>query len=122
MPTPPPLTATLVDGLLQIRIFVLRHLSLPRSKRSRKEYIAASPSESDEDRYHALRYRAYPWYVKANTSSRFKAWVKGQSPPGPRFQGKGYKILELGPNDMKGKGEDEMAKMAREIRVTRGME
>lgn len=120
MPAPSPLIVALVEVLVQLRRFMLRHLALPRSPRRSKHYIASGPSKLDSERYHALRYRGFPWYIAPVSSISLKARLKDQPPPGPLYRSDGYKILELGPDELQGKGELEMAQMARSIREARG--
>lgn len=122
MPTPSSLTVALGGGLLRTRKSLLRHLALPRSQRSGKIYISSSASASDSDRYPALRYRAFPWYIPSTRSARLKAWLKGDPQPGPQFYDCGYKLLELGPDELRGKGEAEMAEMIGSICSARGVE
>lgn len=122
MPTPSSLTSALVRGLLAWRKLLLRHLTLPRTQQSRKIYIVSSPSALDSGRYPALRYRAFPWYIPSTAATRRKAKLKGHPEPGPEFYDSGYKILELGPDELQGKGEAEMAHMIKSIRRARGVE
>ncbi len=122
MPAPPPIIVVLVNTFFRIRKFLLQYLALPRSHGSRKMYIATYPSSSSPDHYHALRYRAFPWYVESTTSKKMKAWLKGSPLPGPMFHDQGYKILDLGPDELRGEGYAAMREMEGSIRVARGVE
>ena len=46
--------------------------------------------------------------------------MKGHPQPGPRFYDSGYKILELGPDGLKGKGDAEMVAMVGSVLDARG--
>ncbi|KAL6708922.1 hypothetical protein ACN47E_002329 [Coniothyrium glycines] len=120
MPKPSSLTVALIRGLIRTRKFFIRYLALPRSPRSSKIYIASAPLAPHLNRYPALRYRAFPWYIPSTASSRWKAWLRGHPQPGPEFRDRGYAILELGPDELQGKGDAEMADMIRLTRDARG--
>jgi hypothetical protein len=119
MPAPPRVVTYLVRGLVKVRRFVLRYLALPRSLRSRKAYIAPSLSGADDQHYHALRSRAFPWYIASTPENKLKAQRKGRPQPGPQYHDGGYKLLELGPDELQGKGKVEMAEMARSTKISR---
>jgi hypothetical protein len=119
MSAPSPVIAALLRNLFKTRRFILRYLALPRSPRSRKLYIPAHPSKLDSERYHARKIRAFPWYIAPTTSWKLKAWLKGLPQPGPSFHSSGYRILDLGPDVLVGKGKVEMAEMDRSVRTAR---
>ncbi len=61
-------------------------------------------------------YETQPWYVKPNFWNRYeprawKNWIMGLPVPGDegdKYRPSGYKIPEIGPDSMKGKGADYM--------------
>lgn len=73
-------------------------------------------------RYHFEQYIGRPWYIKPTLMRRFKfnswlLWLTGGYLPSndqPQYRPEGYKINELGPTSLEGKGLDEMenAKLA----------
>lgn len=48
--------------------------------------------------------------------------MKGHPQPGPQYYDSGYKLLDLGSDELKGKGEADMAKMIDVVRGARGCE
>lgn len=79
-------------------------------------------------RYHTVRYRAHPWYVKPSFWSRwgFSALVTrfllgGLLPgdDGDVYRPRGYKIREVGPDGLEGRGTEEMDRMAERLRRER---
>jgi len=73
-----------------------------------------------------LRYTAHPWYIEPSLDSRwgFKAWIiwlaGGIVPGDERYKPRGYRICELGPEEMVGKGEEEMERMRGKMRRMMG--
>lgn len=78
-------------------------------------------------RYYITQYVAHPWYVKPTFWSRWgwdglrtRMWgglLPGDE--GDKFRPEGYKIAEIGPDTMKGKGDAEMAVIIAQLKERR---
>ena len=94
---------------LQLRKFILRHLTLPRFK----PHIRVTRQPDANGRYHRLTWAAQPWYVKPTLTNRWrwqawKEWFAGRPLPGDDgVEPQGYTHEDVGPKMFKGKGLDE---------------
>ena len=101
--------------MFTVRKLVLRHLALPRPYFLRVRWFSDRPDPMTGC-FHALRYVSHPWYVKPTFWGRWgpSAWVtwllRGPLPGdrGEEYVPGGYRILELGPEGLRGKGQEEM--------------
>lgn len=113
-PTPPPLYTHFTHNLLALRGFLLRHLFLPRPSFLPSHHLSTHPSPNGT--YYALKFPAAPYYVKPTLWQRWgpMAWVNwtmGLPLPGDeggKYWPGGYRIGEIGPTRVLGKGEGEM--------------
>ncbi|CAF9940553.1 MAG: hypothetical protein ALECFALPRED_008712 [Alectoria fallacina] len=104
----------LVSTLFTVRKFVLRYLMFPRPHFLRVHNTTDEPSQAGT--YHMTVYETHPWYVKPTVLKRFeprawKNWIMGLPVPGDegdKYRPNGYKIPEIGPDFMRGKGADFM--------------
>ena len=77
--------------------------------------------------YYTLKYDAAPYYVKPTFMQRWKpaawvSWIMGLPLPGDegqKYWPGGYKIPEMGPESMRGKGADFGRKMVEELKTSR---
>ncbi|KAF2114579.1 hypothetical protein BDV96DRAFT_647275 [Lophiotrema nucula] len=120
---PPVVYGTILRLIVKLRKIALRHLCLPRpSFMSVKWFTASDPCTG---RIHFERYIAQPWYIKPSFWARWglKALVLrivgGAVPGDPQYCPEGYRISELGPAELKGKGEEEMDATQSELRRRR---
>lgn len=84
--------------------------------------------EAATGRYHALQYFGLPWYVKPDlagrwgfTALRTRLWggvLPGDE--GDTYCPFGYRIAELGPAALRGKGQEEMEKTRAQLRAKTG--
>jgi hypothetical protein len=120
---PPPSYTILLNTLVEIRKFLLRHFFLPRPYRWRAKWF--TDPDPQTGRINFCRYVAHPWYIRPSLSMRWgwKAWVLwlvgGALPGNPEYRPGGYLIRELGPTALEGKGELEMEEASRELRARR---
>ncbi|KAM0794591.1 hypothetical protein BDR22DRAFT_883404 [Usnea florida] len=104
----------LVSALFTVRKFFVRYLMFPRPQILRVHKTTYEPSQSGT--YHFTTYEAHPWYVKPSLWNRYgpmvwMTWILGLPVPGDegdRYRPNGYKIPEVGPDSMRGKGVDFM--------------
>ena len=112
----------MVNGILQVRKLLLRYLALPRPEFLRKHIIPSGPDPST-DRYNAVAYLSFPWYVKPTFSRRWgpKSWTTrllGRKLPGDdgnRYLPGGWTHTEIGPRALVGKGIKEMDEDSRRL-------
>lgn len=103
---PSKLVSVVAMGSLALRKFVLRHLSLPRSR----PHIRVTLQPDAKGRYHRTTWAAEPWYVKPTIANRYrwqawKEWFAGRPLPGDHgVEPEGYVQEEVGPKRFKGKG------------------
>ena len=103
--------------MLLARKLIVRYLALPRPAFMRKKYIPSNP-DPNSDRYNALEYLSYPWYVRPTLARRWgpRSWLTrltGRKLPGDdgnRYAPEGWTNMELGPEARKGKGTESMMK------------
>jgi len=112
---PSPYMVVVLESLLAIRKFILRHLCLPRRDSQREAWFSEKP-DSLTGRYHAVHYIDRPWYIEPTFQNRWNLvswllWLVGGAIPSqaaPQNRPEGYCIPELGPENMEGKGLQEM--------------
>lgn len=86
-----------------------------------------SASLSEDGTYSYLKYDAAPYYVKPNVYERFQPgawylWMMGLPIPGDsgdKYHPGGYKIAEMGPKGMMGRGAEVVKEKAEELRALR---
>lgn len=124
-PTPGQHYALIVGAAFGIRRFVLRHLCPPRPEfLAVKELTDADPVTG---LYHTNSYLSHPYYIKPGFWNRWGvgAWfvyLSGGDLPGTRgaqYEPQGYRIEEVGPERMRGKGGKEMSEWADKLRNER---
>jgi hypothetical protein len=127
MPEPEWYHTTLVHSLVALRKFIIRNFHLPRPYFMRERFLSEGP-DPKTGRYTQSLYVVFPWYVKPTLSSRwgFSALqtrlIGGILPgdEGDKYFPQGWKMNEVGPDGMQGKGTAEMAKYKQEILAMRG--
>ena len=109
---PPEFYFSLVSTLFTIRRFFIRYLHFPRPSFLRVQNVA---EEISKDGNHYLqRWESAPWYVRPTLWNRYGAaawisWSLGLPVPGDeggKYWPRGYKIQEIGPDRMRGRGEE----------------
>lgn len=111
---PSRLAVLALNTIVGLRKLLVRHLFLPRPFLMRKRWFSEEPNASG--RFNFERHIAHPWYIKPTFSNRWglTAWllrlVGGAVPGdgGAKYFPQGYIIAELGPDELRGKGEDDM--------------
>lgn len=114
-PTPSRTSFHTVTVAVEIRRFLLRHLSLPRPYFLRLRELPDHP-DPKTGRYHPTRYLVHPYYNKPGFWNRWGpgAWyvyMSGGDVPGSKgdfYIPEGYTFEEIGPKNMKNKGLEEM--------------
>ena len=109
---------------MRIRKHVLRHLMLPRPHHLRKRWIPERPDPTT-GKYHAIRYRAHPWYMPLQRRSSWwpSTWfadIMGRPQPADhdeRYMPEGYLITEVGPKALRDTGREEMDEQKRRIQM-----
>lgn len=110
IPPPPATYTTFLNAAINIRRFVLRHLSLPRMRPKR----VLPRSNPTSDRLFLLKYQMHPWYIEPTWKSRWglSAWMNwfrgGELPGDSKYFPQGFLSSEVGPNVLIGKGHDQM--------------
>ncbi|KAL2052501.1 hypothetical protein ABVK25_007061 [Lepraria finkii] len=107
---PPQFYFSLISLIFTIRKYILRYLCLPRPYIFRYRFLTDQPSK--ENTYFTKRFEAIPWYVKPTLRNRFgpSAWIFCMSglplrgDEGEKYWPRGYKIEQIGPDIMSGKG------------------
>jgi len=124
-PEPPAYYPSLVTKIFGVRKFVIRYLSLPRPA-----FLAVKAlSEPDPitGLMHKNDYLVHPYYTKPTFWNRWGpigwfVYLSGGDVPGSKgglYEPEGYKIEEVGPKNMKGKGEKEMKAWEEKIKAER---
>ena len=116
----------LVSIIFGTRRFFLRYFSLPRPYFMRSRNLSDEPSK--EGKYFMTRWETVPWYVKPTLRNRWSlqswwSWIMRQPYPGAdgdKYRPNGYKIPEIGPRSMQGRGGEYM-KESKERIVTERM-
>ena len=101
---------TLLANMFTIRKYILRYFCLPRPYVFRYHLLSDEPSK--ENTYFMKTWEAHPWYVKPTLRNLFGplawiSWLRGLPLPGDegeKYWPNGYKIEQVGPNIMRGKG------------------
>ena len=107
---PPQWLVTLTLLILDLRKYTLRYLSPPRPSFMRVRGTTDSPSK--DGTFFLITQENAPWYIKPTLWNRFgpSTWIArlmGLPLPGDeggRYSPQGYKIPEVGPDNLKGKG------------------
>ncbi|KAL6718062.1 hypothetical protein ACLMJK_004147 [Lecanora helva] len=109
---PPTFHFALVNVLFTIRKLFIRFLCLPRPFPLRVHNPTDEPS--CDGRYFMTNWETEPWYVQPTFRNRWcrlqswASWAMGLPVPGDggdKYWPQGYKIHEIGPESMRGKGE-----------------
>ena len=108
-PESTPIFHNIINGMLDIRKFLLRYLALPRPNILRNHWIEAAP-DSRNRQYVLFDYLAHPWYVKPTLMRRLGpgAWISrilGYSVPGDngdKYYPQGYTLADVGPQAFTG--------------------
>ena len=127
-PQSPAIYRHIINGFLNTRKLILRHLALPRPEFLRNHWIEAGP-DSRHGRYALFDYLAHPWYVKPILLRRWGpgAWItrlfgyKVPGDDGEKYFPQGYSFADVGPTAFSGKGTKEMEEIhIRLVRQDRG--
>jgi hypothetical protein len=102
---------------------MLRYLSLPRPSWLKVLWFTDKP-DPVTCKYHSFQYVAHPWYIKPTFRARWgfdglRTRLYGGILPGEedsRYCPEGYLISGLGPDGLRGKGEDEMVQTRMRLR------
>ncbi|KAK3368823.1 hypothetical protein B0T24DRAFT_595631 [Lasiosphaeria ovina] len=121
LPPPPAYYDTIFRVTVAVRKFVVRHLCLPRPHWLRMRHLLDGP-DPHTGRYHVARWIAHPWYARRGRWSprAWLRWARGRVEEENRFHAEGYKIREVGPARLVGKGGDEMDEIEQSVRASRG--
>lgn len=113
-----------MDIVVEIRKFALRNFFLPRPRFLRREWFTELDRRTG--RAHFGQYIAHPWYIKPSLTTRWGLnalllrLVGGIIPGDERYCPEGYRIHELGPVELVGKGDAEMQNTRDELSAKRG--
>lgn len=115
MEEPTWLTQTVLEAAVSLRKFLLRHFFWPRPDFLRVLWFTPEPDPSS-GRYHFMQYIGHPWYIKPTLTRRWNLkswilWLAGGYVPSashPEYRPEGYRIAELGPVSLEGRGINEM--------------
>jgi hypothetical protein len=118
-PDPPRALEWIIDKSLQLRGYLIRYFFLPRPWAFRKQKVGEK--DPNTGALHATEYVAEPWYVKPsllNLWGPIALWrrLTGKPLPGPKFQGQGYVIREVGPPAYRNLGQKEQDKNEAHLR------
>jgi hypothetical protein len=113
-PEPPTWVQTTLNLGIFLRKFILRYLCPPRPQSMRPQWF--SKADPKTGKYHAEQYIGLPWYVEPSLRRRWNLnswllWLTGGHVPSkstPEYRPEGYRIQELGPVQLEGKGLKEM--------------
>ncbi|KAK3703534.1 hypothetical protein LTR37_014381 [Vermiconidia calcicola] len=103
---PPQLVEKAALGVLQLRRFYLRYLSLPRFH----PHLRVTQKPDVNGRFHRTTWAAQPWYVKPSIINRWrwqawKEWLAARPLPGDHgIKSEGYTHEDVGPANFEGKG------------------
>ncbi|KAF2833287.1 hypothetical protein CC86DRAFT_7713 [Ophiobolus disseminans] len=110
-PEAPQIYRKIINAIFATRRFVSIYLLPPRPYAWRFNII--SDAADEHGRYFISAYDAQPWYVKPTFLVRNSplAWLRwaigGPYPDGKNYKPQGYKIFEVGPERLEGKGVEE---------------
>lgn len=118
--------ARLLTGFMALRRAIIKYLHLPRPQWLEFARVTDEPDPVTGNFYMTL-YFSQPWYVKPTFWSRwgpealFTRLTGGLVPSADgQYAPQGYKIENLGPVRLEGKGAEEMEKEVQRIRAQRG--
>ncbi|KAI1337323.1 hypothetical protein F5Y15DRAFT_425911 [Xylariaceae sp. FL0016] len=112
---PSPVHRGIMSTYFTLRAWIIRYTHLPRFSWQKQEFFSEEP-DPKTGKYYAMQYVSHPWYMKPTWSSRWgfealRTRIYGGILPGDeggKYHPDGYHIEEVGPEGMKGKGENEM--------------
>ena len=115
-----------LDFAIGLRKWLIQQLFLPRPQLLRVLWF--SDADETTGKYHFEQYIGHPWYIKPTLARRWHLkscllWLTGgyiPSEKGRRFRPEGYRILDLGPVSLEGKGTVEMEAAKVTIRSMQG--
>lgn len=124
-PAPPVFYTHFVSVAFGSRKFLLRYLALPRPFFMAAHYMSKEPTK--DGTYFTSKYDAAPYYVKPTLSQRWTpgawySWFMGLPLPGDegeKYSPGGYKISEMGPESLRGKGGEFVSRVAEELKTSR---
>jgi hypothetical protein len=124
-PDPPKAYPRILAIAFAIRKYVLRYLTLPRPYFLRVHNMSTHPSPNGT--YFSLKYEAAPYYIQPTIWQRWSPnawylWIMGLPIPGDegsKYHPEGYKITDMGPRGMKGKGGEYMAEAVQGFETSR---
>lgn len=121
----PAIYAKMFSLFINVRIFFLRYLVLPRPYFLR--YNTCSEEQTEQERIFVTDWDAAPYYVKPTFWNRWGpnalyTRALGRAVPGTegtKYCPQGYYIPDVGPKYFEGKGRPQMEKMVMELKVAR---
>ncbi|KAI2622359.1 hypothetical protein GGR54DRAFT_629910 [Hypoxylon sp. NC1633] len=115
-----------IYSLIALRRFVLRYLTLPRFFELKRQY---EPDQQTGRITQRMPYGNFPFYIKPTLWNRWgpvawAIWLYGGKLPGddPQYMPEGYMFQELGPENRKDLGIEEMENDIRRIKSSSGWE
>ncbi|CAA9957301.1 hypothetical protein PTMSG1_00909 [Pyrenophora teres f. maculata] len=120
---PPVIYTQILTTIVKVRKFALRNFFLPRPSFLRRKWFTELDKQTGRANF--CQYTAHPWYIKPTFSARWgpKALllrlIGGAVPGENKYFPHGYRIHELGPSKLVGRGDNEMEKTREEIRAKR---
>ena len=123
--TPPPIYFFLINTIFDIRKILLRYFALPRPYFMRYRSLTDNPTE--DGMYFLTQYDACPYYVQPTwwgkwSPGAWMTWMMGLPLPGDegeKYYPKGYRIRDVGPDNMRGKGLKRFEEMRSSLEKTR---
>lgn len=109
---PPAIYPKMIDTIFAVRRTLLRWVFPPRPWSLRYNPVSDHP-DPKTGRLFINEYENQPWYVKPTFFTRnspmawFRWAIGGPYPDGQRYKPEGYKIFEIGPQKLEGKGVEE---------------
>jgi len=100
--------------LFNIRAILLQHCTLPRIYPDDYGQGPTSCPLNKYGRYQRTNYLFQPWYVKETWLNQMFSFTS--SKPGCKYQSQGFKVEELGPQKLAGKGIEVMEKDAEKMK------
>ncbi|PKS08645.1 hypothetical protein jhhlp_005034 [Lomentospora prolificans] len=126
LPHPTKLNEQLLISFMALRRFFIKYFHLPRPSWLEFSRIT-DDADPETGNYHMVFYFSQPWYVKPtwwNTcgpGALFTRLLGGLVPANDApFRPEGYKIEDLGPENLEGKGRPEMEAEMQRLRARRG--
>lgn len=104
-----------LNAAVAIRAWIVRNVFLPRPEMFHAEWFSSHP-DPVSGRYNFKRHIGYPWYIRPSilqvlSPKTWLLWASGgyvASWNKPEYLPEGYRISDLGPVALEGKGSDEM--------------